>query len=105
VNARLQAALLVLRYAHFNGKRGKPMPTTADARDLLAELAELDGRAEASTTVSTPDELAALKPDTVIRDDQGYVLELLESGQWAWGETAMDVDLPATILALPEEES
>lgn len=76
-------------------------PTLREVRDVLSELADIDERAR---VVEDADGLDALKPDTVIRDADGYVCERWPAG---WMTVALtDVHkpvLPVRVLAWPQE--
>lgn len=88
-----------LRRAQRRGLRHETTPPTcSDVRDVLDEL-------DAPRIIDTAAALEALKPDTVIRDADGYVCE-----RWpaAWMTVALTEPhlpvTPAQILALPEEQ-
>lgn len=79
----------------YRGQNGEPKPDRQDIRDLRRQL-------DAARTVDTPEGLADLKPDTVIRDGEGYVVERLPGG-WYWGDAPFTPALPVRVLALPGE--
>lgn len=100
MNTRELHVYYALRRQQRRGLRSESdLPTKTDVRDVLDELDD-------PCVIDTDDALGALKPDTVIRDADGYVCERWQAG---WMAVAFDEPykpvLPVHVLALPEGAS
>lgn len=111
MTTRLQVAKLCLGAAVLKYKQHRTMPTTGDARALLAELGVNGAERVAKSQqrwIETEDELRACAHGTVLRDAEARVIEQMTHGWWITGEPSPyegDIDLPARVLYTPEDET